>query len=71
MEGPTLVAVLDAHLHHPGPFRVEDLKPYAETPIPPSQCQVLQRRQVMRQARSPTQRPLLLNQLEKRYQDSS
>jgi hypothetical protein len=71
IEGPTLVAVLDAHLHHPNVFRVEDLLPYADAPIPRSQCQATQRRRVMRQARSPTQRPLLLDQLERRYQDSS
>jgi hypothetical protein len=70
VEGPTLVAALDAHLHHPGPFRVADLKPYARAPIPASQSQACQRRRVMRQARSPTQRPVLLDQLEKRYQDS-
>jgi hypothetical protein len=70
-EGPTLVAALDAHLHHPKVFRAEDLRPYAEAPIPPSQGQALQRRRVMRQARSPIQRPLLLQQLERRYQDSS
>jgi hypothetical protein len=71
VEGPTLVAALDAHLHHPETFRAEDLRPYADAPIPPSQGQALQRRRVMRQARSPTQRPLLLHQLEKRYRDSS
>lgn len=71
LEGPTLVAVLDAHLHHPGTFRVQDLLPYAEAPIPESQSHAIQRRRVMRQARSPTQRPFLLDQLERRYQDSS
>jgi hypothetical protein len=71
LEGPTLVTALDAHQHHPEVFRAEDLRPYAETPIPPSQGQALQRRRVMRQARSPIQRPRLLQQLEKRYQDSS
>ena len=71
VEGPTLVAALDAHLHHPDPFRVADLRPYVEAPIPPSQSQARQRRRVMRQARSPTQRPLLLDQRERRYQDSS
>ena len=71
VEGPTLVAALDAHLHHPGPFPVADLQPYAAAPIPASQSQACQRRRVMRQARSPTQRPLLLQQLEQRYQDSS
>jgi hypothetical protein len=71
LEGPTLVATLDAHRHHPEVFRTEDLRPYANAPIPSSQGQALQRRRVMRQVRSPTQRPLLLKQLEKRYQDSS
>jgi hypothetical protein len=71
VDGPTLVAALDAHLHHPGPFRVTDLQPYAEVPIPASQAQARQRRRVMRQARSPTQRTILLDQLERRYQDSS
>jgi hypothetical protein len=71
LEGPTLVAVLDAHLHHPDAFRVEDLQPYADAPIPRSQCQAIQRRRVMRQARSSLQRPLLLGELERRYQDSS
>lgn len=71
LEGPTLVAALDAHRHHPELFRAEDLRPYADAPIPPSQGQALQRRRVMRQARSPTQRPLLLKRLEQRYQDSS
>jgi len=59
MEGPTLVAVLDTHLHHPDAFPVEDLRPYADAPIPKSQGQALQRRRIMRQARSSTQRPLL------------
>jgi len=71
MEGPTLVAVLDAHLHHPDAFHVEDLRPYADAPIPKSQAQALQRRRIMRQARSSKQRPLLLEGLERRYQDSS
>lgn len=71
VEGPTLVVALDAHLHHPGLFQVADLQPYAEAPIPASQTQARQRRWVMRQARSPTRRPLLLDQLERRYQDSS
>jgi hypothetical protein len=71
LEGPTLIPALDAHRHHPEVFRAEDLCPYAEAPIPPSQGQALHRRRVMRQARSPIRRPLLLEQLEKRYQDSS
>ena len=71
VEGPTLVATLDAHRHHPDAFHMEDLRPYADAPIPKSQVQALQRRRIMRQARSSTQRPLLLDQLERRYQDSS
>ena len=71
MEGPTLVAALDAHLHHPDTFHVEDLRPSADAPIPKSQAQALQRRRIMRQARSSTQRPRLLDGLEQRYQDSS
>jgi hypothetical protein len=71
MEGPTLIATLDAHLHHPDAFPVEDLRPYADTPLPKSQAQALQRRRIMRQARSSTQRPLLLDRLERRYHDSS
>ncbi len=71
VEGPTLVVALDVHLHHPDPFHGADLQPYAEAPIPASQSQARQRHRVMRQARSPTQRPLLLDQLERRYQDSS
>jgi hypothetical protein len=71
VEGPTLIAALDAHLHHPGPFPVADLQPYVGASIPASQAQARQRRGVMRQARSPTRRPLLLDQLERRYHDSS
>jgi len=71
IEGPTLIAVLDAHRHHPEAFGVEDLRPDAEAPIPTSQRQATQRRRIMSQARSPTQRPLLLDHLERRYQDSS
>jgi hypothetical protein len=52
IEEPALVVVLDAHLHHPGTFRVEDLLPYADAPIPGSQSQAIQQRRVMRQARA-------------------
>src|SRR5262249_567948 len=60
-EGPTLVLVLDAHDAHPGPFTAQDLLPYwpAHPPPddrhaeePPDQQDALQRRKVMRQARS-------------------
>lgn len=71
VEGPTLVVALDAHLHHAGVLDVCDLLPYVGTPIPRCQQEALRRRRIMRQARSKQQRPLLLEQLEKRYQDSS
>jgi hypothetical protein len=71
VEGPTLVIALDAHLHHAGVFAVEDLRPYAGAAIPRCQHEAMRRRRVMRQARSKHQRPLLLEQLEKRYHDSS
>jgi len=71
IKGPTLIAVLDAHLEHPEVFRVEELTPYAQAPIPEAQHQAVHRRRVMSQARSSKQRSLLLDQLERRYQDSS
>jgi hypothetical protein len=51
-EGPTLVHVLDAHDAHPGPFTAEELAPYWPAEAPPEQQEALQRRKVMRQARS-------------------
>jgi hypothetical protein len=51
-EGPTLVLVLDAHDTHPGPFTAEDLLPYWPAEEPLEQQEALQRRKVMRQARS-------------------
>ena len=51
-EGPTLVLVLDAHGDHPGPFTAEELLPYWPADEPPEQQEALQRRKVMRQARS-------------------
>lgn len=70
-EGPTLVPALDAHLNHPAPFSLADLLPYAAARPPASQTEALQRRRIMRQARSSKRRPLLLRLLEKRYRDSS
>ena len=66
-EGPTLLLALDAHATHPGPFRVEDLWPYHAAREPECQCQAIHRRKVMRKARSPTKRPKLLADLERRY----
>lgn len=31
-QGPTLMLALDAHVHHPGPFTVDDLEPYRPQP---------------------------------------
>jgi hypothetical protein len=51
-EGPTLVLVLDAHDAHPGPFTAEELLPFWPAEEPPEQQEALQRRKIMRQARS-------------------
>jgi len=70
LEGPTLVHALDAHAFHPGPFTVEDLLPYRTARQPPSQEQALDRRRIMRKARSKTSRPILLADLERRIQET-
>jgi hypothetical protein len=67
LEGPTLVHALDAHAAHPQPFTVEDLLPYRTAEEPPCQRQALNRRKIMRKARSKKQRKKLLADLEKRY----
>ena len=68
--GPTLVHALDAHAAHPEPFTVADLLPYRTAREPPSQTQALDRRKIMRKARSKKQRPALLAELERRYRES-
>jgi hypothetical protein len=70
LEGPTLVHALDAHAAHPGPFTVDDLLPYRAAREPPCQTQALNRRKIMRKARSPKKRPLLLADLERRYREA-
>jgi hypothetical protein len=70
-EGPTLVHALDAHHTHPEPFDVDDLLPYRSARAPACQCQAIHRRKVMRKARSKTNRPKLLAELERRYQAAS
>jgi hypothetical protein len=67
-EGPTLVHALDAHLSHPDPFEVDDLFGYREAREPECQRRAIDRRKVMRKARSRTKRPKLLAELECRYQ---
>ncbi len=70
-EGPTLVPALDADVAHPGPFTVADLLPYRTAKEPLSQRQAIDRRKIMRKARSKKKRPLLLADLERRYRESS
>jgi hypothetical protein len=69
-QGATLTLVLDAHRSHPEPFAASDLCPYRHAKPPPDEQAALQRRQVMRKARSKKKRPLLLAELEKRYLDA-
>lgn len=52
-EGATLLLVLDAHRSHPEPFTAEDLLPYSHAQEPADQTEAIQRRKVMRKARSP------------------
>jgi hypothetical protein len=65
----TLAPALDAHLHHLGPFTAADLIPYRCAQPPPSQRAAIARHRVMRAARSSKLRPLLLAELEERYQN--
>jgi prefoldin subunit 5 len=51
-EGPTLLMALDAHLEHQGPFTAEDLLPYRHARVPKDQQEAIDRRKVMRKARS-------------------
>jgi hypothetical protein len=70
-EGATLVHALDAHVAHPGRFTVDDLLPYRGAREPPCQAQALNRRKVMRKARSKKGRPILLADLERRYRETT
>src|SRR2546426_7381429 len=49
-QGPTLMLALDAHVHHDGPFTVDDLEPYGHARVPESQQQAVERGKIMRQA---------------------
>ena len=69
LEGATLVHALNAHESHPEPFTVGDLSPYRTAREPTCQTEARDRRKVMRKARSKTKRPLLLADLERRYQE--
>src|SRR5256884_4992714 len=70
-QGPTLMLALDAHVHHDGPFTIDDLEPYRYSRVPASQQEALGRGKIMRQARSRKKRHGLLADLEKRYLNSS
>jgi hypothetical protein len=70
-EGPTLVHALDAHVAHPDRFTGEDLLAYRMAREPPCQREAMDRRKVMRKARSPKKRPILLADLERRYRESA
>jgi hypothetical protein len=69
-DGPTLVLALDAHVAHPGLFTADDLLPYRAAREPPCQREALNRRKVMRKARSKKKRPILLAELERRYRET-
>jgi hypothetical protein len=70
LEGPSLIHALDLHLRHPEPLTATDLLPFRQATPHASQLQSLQRRRLMRRARSTKKRPTLLAELESRYQDS-
>jgi len=55
---------------HPGPFTADDLLPYRTAREPPCQREALNRRKVMRKARSKKKRPILLAELERRYREA-
>jgi hypothetical protein len=69
-DGPTLALALDAHAAHAGPFAAEELLPYRTAREPPCQRDALNRRKIMRKARSKKKRPILLTELERRYRES-
>ena len=52
-EGPALLLALDAHRSHPEPFTAQDLLAYRHAKEPVDQTEAIQRRKVMRKARSP------------------
>jgi hypothetical protein len=71
LEGPSMIHALDLHQRHPEPLTSCDLLPFRNAIPHISQLQSLQRRSLMRRARSTKKRPRLLAELESRYKDSS
>ena len=69
-EGATLMPTLDAHKDREEPFPAEELLSYKDARPPGQEQEAMHRREVMRRARSKTQRPILLAELERRYRDA-
>jgi hypothetical protein len=69
-EGATLMPALDAHKDREEPFQPEELGAYKDAKPPKQEQEARHRREVMRRARSKTQRPILLAELERRYRDA-
>ena len=66
-----MAMALDAHQAHRGLFTVDDLLPYRSARVPECQCEAMNRRKIMRKARSQTKRPKLLADLERQYRACS
>ena len=66
-EGATLMPVLDAHKGRQEPYKKEELLGYKDAEPPQREQEALQRRKVMRRARSTKHRSSLLAELERRY----
>ncbi len=66
-QGATLMPALDAHKDREEPYQVEELLDYKDAKPPKQEQQAMQRRKIMRRARSKKQRPILLAELERRY----
>jgi hypothetical protein len=66
-EGATLMPVLDAHKDREEPYQAAELLGYRQAKPPKEEQEAIQRRKVMRQARSKKRRPVLLAELERRY----
>ena len=65
-EGATLMPVLDAH-REGGLFTARQLLDYRNAKLPADEQVAIERRKVMRKARSKKKRPVLLATLEQRY----
>jgi hypothetical protein len=69
-EGASLMPVLDAHKDGKT-FTANELLEYRQAKLPPDEQEAIQRRKIMRQARSKKKRPILLKELEDQYLRSS